>query len=248
MHFNKQPISVIEQIELLQNRGLIIIDKSNAFSFLSNVSYYRFRAYTFPFQNNSLPNHNFLNNITFEEIVDLYIFDSRLRSLLFEAIEKIEIALRTQLIYNYAIKYGSHWHLEPNFFNNLDYYKEHIITLNKEVQRSNEIFIKHYSKKYTTPIEPPCWMSLEVSSLGLLSKIFANLKKDNCKKDITNYFGLIDADILKNWIFCFSILRNTCAHHGRVWNRRFPEIILPRKTKNTFFKIIIYIQIKFFHI
>ena len=52
----------------------------------------------------------------------------------------------------------------------------------------------------------------------------------------SNYFGLIDADILKNWIFCFSILRNTCAHHGRVWNRRFPEIILPRKTKNTFFQ------------
>ena len=73
-------------------------------------------------------------------------------------------------------------------------------------------------------------MSLEVSSMGLLSKLFKNLKKDATKNSVATYYGLKDVDVLCNWMFCFSILRNTCAHHGRVWNRRLPEITIPKKT------------------
>jgi len=63
-------------------------------------------------------------------------------------------------------------------------------------------------------------MSLEVSSFGLLSQIFSNLKKGNEKYAVTNHFGLYDVGILENWMLCFSNIRNVCAHHGRLWNRR----------------------------
>ena len=132
------------------------------------------------------------------------------------------------------MEYGAFWHLKPELYNNSVYFAEHIATLQNEISRSNETFIAHYKKKYNDPKEPPCWMSLEISSMGLLSKIFSNLKKEKCKDAITVHFGLKDVDILTNWMHCFSVIRNICAHHGRVWNRRLPKIILPRKTQYAF--------------
>ena len=113
-------------------------------------------------------------------------------------------------------------------------FANHLDNLQKEVERSNETFINHYKLKYSNPTEPPCWMSLEVSSIGLLSKIFQNLKKGPEKNAITLHFGLKDVSILENWIHCFSTLRNICAHHGRVWNRRLTQIKFPKHPTNTF--------------
>lgn len=234
MKYTKTPISILEQIDKLKDRGLLFIDEKKAENYLSNISYYRLRAYTFPFQNNNNPNHPFIQKVSFEDIITLYVFDRRLRLLIFNAIEKIEIALRTQIIYHYSLTYGGFWHLKPELYNNAVYFTEHIAALQKEIDRSNETFIKHYEKTYSDPKEPPSWMSLEISSMGLLSKIFSNLKKEKCKDTITAHFGLKDVDVLINWMYCFSVIRNICAHHGRIWNRRLPKITLPRKTLYAF--------------
>jgi abortive infection bacteriophage resistance protein len=77
-------------------------------------------------------------------------------------------------------------------------------------------------------------MSLEVSSMGLLSKIFQNLKRGPEKIAITSHFGLKDLSVIENWILGFSTLRNICAHHGRVWNRRLIPIKLPTNTTHSF--------------
>lgn len=230
MQYKKEPTTVTEQIEKLQSRGLTIVNPTKAAHYLLNISYYRLRAYTFPFQDNESENQLFTKNISFEEIINLYVFDRQLRLLIFNAIEKIEVSFRTQIIYQYALVHGSHWHLKPELYNNSVYFAEQIASLEKEIDRSNETFIKHYKNKYTKPSSPPSWMSLEVSSMGLLSKLFKNLKNDAIKSSVANYYGLKDVNLFSNWMFCLSILRNTCAHHGRVWNRRLPEIAIPKKT------------------
>ena len=230
MKYLKVPISISDQIEKLRERGLLFHDEQKAANYLSNISYYRLRAYTFPFQDNKNPDHPFVQQIFFEDIINLYVFDRRLRLLLFNALEKIEVALRTQIIYHYSLTYGAYWHTKPELFNNPLFFEEHLSLLQTEVDRSNETFIKHYKESYGDPEYPPSWMSLEVSSMGLLSKIFKNLKKEKCKDIITDNLGLKDVDILTNWMHCFSVLRNICAHHGRIWNRRLPSISLPRKT------------------
>ena len=99
-----------------------------------------------------------------------------------------------------------------------------------------EVITDHYKNKYTNPTEPPSWMSLEVSSMGLLSKIFQNLKKSPEKLAVTSHFGLKDVSVIENWILCFSTLRNICAHHGRVWNRRLIQIKLPTHPTHIFLK------------
>jgi abortive infection bacteriophage resistance protein len=235
MNYNKKAVSIADQVAKLKARGLAIPDEPKAASYLSNISYYRLRAYTYPFQDNTDPNHPFTSKISFDEIINLYVFDRQFRLLVLDAIEKIEISMRTQVIYHWAMSHGSHWHLDGNLFRNSVQFAKDYTRLHQEVDRSVETFIDHYKTKYTNPPEPPCWMSLEVSSFGLLSLIFRNLKLGPEKKAVTKYYGLNDVGVMESWMHSFSNIRNICAHHGRLWNRRLTaHIKLPTHTANPF--------------
>ncbi len=223
MQYSKPPISISDQVKLLQNRGLDIPDVSKAEHYLSHISYYRLRAYTYPFQINTDPNHPFVPGTTFETVLDVYRFDRKLRILLFDALERIEIAFRTQIIYQYACGHGSHFFEKSTLFRSAGIFQKDLATLDKEIGRSTETFIKHYNNKYTVPVRPPAWMSLEVSSLGLLSKFFENLKICPEKKAVAAHFGL-NLFVLESWMHAMSHVRNICAHHGRLWNRTLTQI------------------------
>ena len=235
MKYTKPPLSIADQIAKLKKRGLKFNDEQKAAHYLSNISYYRLRAYTYPFQDNSDPNHPFIKEICFEEIIELYVFDRRLRLLVFNAIEKIEIALRTKIVYEFSLVNGSHWHEDATMYRNNYFFNKNINSLYEEVDRSSETFIEHYKQTYTTPAYPPAWMSLEVIPMGLLSKLYGNLKKGHEKKKVAKEFGLPNPLILESWMHAFAGLRNICAHHGRLWNRRFTIVPqLPYNTANTF--------------
>lgn len=49
--------------------------------------------------------------------------------------------------------------------------RRYIGELMKEIERSNEEFIACYYDKYCAPAFPPSWMTLEVVSMGTLSKL-----------------------------------------------------------------------------
>lgn len=237
MIYSKQPLLFSDQIKKLNERGLKFNDEDKATHYLSNISYYRLRAYTYPFQDNIDPDHPFTNDVSFEEIIDLYVFDRRLRLLVFNAIEKIEIALRTKIIYYFSLSYGSHFHENPELYRNPDSCASGLVKLYKEIDRSTEDFIKHYYDKYTDPENPPAWMSLEVASIGILSHLYEDLKLVPEKKQIAKEFGLPDVKFLESWMHAFSNLRNTCAHHSRIWNRRF--VAAPKLPNNTTFPFLV---------
>ena len=104
MEYSKKPLSLSDQIDKLTSRGLIIDNRELTKRYLSNISYYRLRAYTYPFQNNEEgANHEFIRkDIHFSDVIDLYCFDRRLRTLIFNAIEKIEVAVRTKIVQIYS--------------------------------------------------------------------------------------------------------------------------------------------------
>jgi abortive infection bacteriophage resistance protein len=144
MKYNKLPISIAEQVEKLKKRGLKVKNESKAQNHLSNISYYRLRAYTYPFQDNSQDDQPFNVDISFEQIIELYVFDRKLRLLILDAIEKIEIALRTQIIYHFALKHGSHWQLKPELYRDPMRFANHLDSLQKEIDRSNETFMEQF--------------------------------------------------------------------------------------------------------
>ena len=97
MSFYKQlPLTVDQQIELLKQKKLIITDESQARYWLSHVSYYRLKHYTFSFKDIN-DNNNFIPNTTFEQVINLYLFDRKLKLIIFDGLETIEVAFKTMI-------------------------------------------------------------------------------------------------------------------------------------------------------
>jgi abortive infection bacteriophage resistance protein len=190
--------------------------------------------------------HQFIReDITFQNIIDLYVFDRRLRSSVFNELEKVEVAVRTKLsqIYSESSK-DSHWYENADLFDAAVFKKDRgektffegiEDDIRTDVKRSNEDFIKHYYQKYDEPDMPPSWMSMEVISFGTLSKLYKALKTSSEKKEVANAFGITNVDLFANWLHAFSNLRNCCAHHSRIWNRRFiVRLTMPYNTTYPF--------------
>ena len=122
--------------------------------------------------------HLYKSGSTFEQAINLYLFDKELRQLIFKAIQDIEISLRTKMIQMFSMEHGAFWFMDSSLFKNEEFYQGCLDNIKKEVSRSNEDFIKEHSQKYTYPALPPVWKTLEVVSFGTLSKLFC-LFKDN---------------------------------------------------------------------
>ncbi len=105
MLYDKQATTIADQISLLTERGLIIEDIKYATLHLSHKSYYRLAGYWWPMQADK-ENHRFKSDSNFKDVIALYEFDHELRMLLFDIIEKIEISLRTKMIFHLSQMHG----------------------------------------------------------------------------------------------------------------------------------------------
>lgn len=176
--------------------------------------------------------------------------------MIFNAIEKIEVAVRSKIVQIYSEATGdSNWYEDESLFKDDSYWREEenketgkiekteIFRYNEliddiayELKRSNEDFIKHFYEKYSEPKNPPAWMTLEVISFGTLSRLFELLKKSSMKNQVAKELGLPDDRILANWLHAIAVLRNCCAHHSRIWNRRY--IVSVKLSYNTTYPFI----------
>ncbi len=211
-------MTIPEQVNLLKSRNLIIKDREIIYSVLTNVSYFRFSAYFHPFVVKNDPGQKFMIGTEFEDILGNYSFDRKLRLLVFDAIERIEIAFRTRLTVSLVEKYGPGWYHNANLFKDSDCFFKTIENFKKEYGSSNEVFIKHFKEKYSDSEFPPSWIALEIFSFGRLSRHFSNLKNNADKQLLADYFEL-RYPVLQSWLHSLSYVRNICAHHSRLWNR-----------------------------
>jgi len=242
IEYNKIPTSYEDQIALLKQRGLQIPDDGKALRYLQQISYFRLSAYFLPYQNIK---DRFNEGVDFDQILDTYRFDRELRLLVFDCIERIEVAIRSQITQILAHNYkSSHWQDNPLVF--LPPYKDKrtgLMTspysdLQQIIQKSctakhPEVFIKHYKEKYSTPTNPPSWMCMELLTIGELSRLYMGLKHNKDKKEIAKFFGLHQT-VFTSWLHTLAYVRNICAHHARLWNREFaikPEILLKPKNE-----------------
>lgn len=221
--YNKQAFSIGQQIQQLKESGLTIQDSDNAPHYLSHISYYRLAGYWWPMQDDKV-NHIFKPNSKFCDVIALYNFDRELRLLLFDIIEKIEISLRTKLIYHLSHEFDPWWFQNFNIFQNAPDLVKTLSTIEEEIDRSKDTFIKEHKKKHKDDGRfPPSWKSLEQTSFGALSKLYGNLKNNISSKDIiAKEFGTVNHTYLPSWLQSIAQIRNYCAHHSRLWNRNLP--------------------------
>ncbi len=237
MIFDKSALTVEQQLSLLKERGMVVGNEDKAKMYLSNISYYRLSAYWHTFLENPKTNHRFSKGTTFEDAFDTYVFDRKLRLYIFDEIERIEIALRTTIIHNFCLQYGNNWYENKSLFRGQDsYFYRFNSILQEEMSKTREVFIKHYREKYNEPPNPPAWMALELASFGQLSMLYKNLKNCEARKKVAQHFGL-DERVLESWLEALAYIRNACAHHMRLWNRKLPRTpMLPRNPKLTWLK------------
>lgn len=220
--YTNSPLSIADQIANLKANGLTIGDENFAKKILGEVSYFRLAAYLRPMEIDKIT-HKFKPGSTFENANSLYEFDMELRSLLFQAIQSLEIVIRTKLIQHFSSAHGPFWFMEVALCDSEHRFSENLSAVDREVHRSKEDFIKEHFKKYDKPEFPPAWKTMELLSLGTLSKLYYNFADNKIKKAIARSFNIPQHEVLESWMRSLTGLRNHCAHHARLWNRHLTE-------------------------
>ena len=241
-------------ITLLQSRGLSITDVNKANHYLTHIGYYRLSAYMYPLLRVPKEQHIYKPGATFSKVMMLYRFDKKLRLLLFNEIEKIEVAVRSAIVkHGCEVTGDPFWMTNPNNFSNPVKFNKTIRLIEDELNHSKEEFITHFKETYSDPF-PPAWMLSEILPLGVVTNIYSNIKNKKIKKRVSQSFHLQIAPF-ESWMTIVTLTRNLCCHHARVWNKQntlrpmIPNIIvkpwinLPTDTLRIYFDMCI---IKYF--
>lgn len=234
MKYAKIPKTAEQHCLILSQRGLLVSDKKRAIRYLKNIGYYRLTGYMFHLQSND-GKHQFISEVQFEEIIQLYKFDKKLRSVILYYLEEIEICLRARLTDRFSLSNGFYWYNNIELFNNVHVFN----TINQDIAYSyknpKEMFLKKFREKYIYEELPPSNMALEILSLGKLARLYKALKNQGGKLDIADEFEL-PSNILSSWLIYLANVRNICAHHARLWNKRVTvdRPIFPNREKYKF--------------
>jgi abortive infection bacteriophage resistance protein len=230
MKYTKPPLTFDQQADLLIRRGLVVSDRKALLVHLSNVSYYRLSAYWYPFRQQD---DTLKPGTAFEKIWRRYTFDCQLRLLVMDAIERVEIAVRTQFTNKFTLKYGAFGHLDPCNLPNIgeERWADLIQKIRDETVHSQERFVEHYREKYKKETDLPLWMTVELMTFGMLFTFFRGTETE-IKRNVAAVYG-ISAEVLDSWLHCLNQVRNICAHHGRLWNRVLGiKPAIPRRNKH----------------
>jgi abortive infection bacteriophage resistance protein len=176
--------------------------------------------------------HRYKDGTVFEDILNLYRFDRDLRLLVFSAIEKVEVALCAQITNEYSVAlHDPFWYTNTANFADPKRHADFLNGLAAYINRSNDVFIKHFYNTYSNPW-PPVWVIFEILPMGQFSILYSITAKSPSRKAVADYFG-VKEPVLSAWLHTLVYVRNICAHHARLWNKelRIP-VKLPKKTAN----------------
>lgn len=218
IHYPKYYSNPKQLVEILKSRGLSIENEAKAESYLINIGYFRLSAYFYPLLQIPKTEHTYKVGSSFSQVLNIYRFDKKLRLLIFNEIEKIEVAIRSIVINTGCEYYGDiFWMTNRSNFINISYFDKFKNDLSIDLSKSSEDFITHFVSTYDNDF-PPAWCIAEIISLGNICHIFKNIKDQSLKKKIAAQFGLHHS-VFESWIMTLAGLRNICCHHGRLWNR-----------------------------
>lgn len=241
--YTKRYLPIPEQIELLRGRGMSITDLERAQRCLHRIGYYRLSGYWFPFRHQEIVADRdgyeqrrvsdlFRPGTSFQDAMDLYVFDKKLRLLFIDAIERIEVALRVDVALILG-KNAALAHRDPGSFNayfskpNPDSgttpHRRFLAKLDDAVLHSREDFVISFTQKYNTHM--PIWMCIELWDFGTLSTVLSGMKTIHLEM----LAGLPRYKLIVSWTQSINFVRNICAHHGRLWNR--PPVQQPGPTR-----------------
>lgn len=219
-------------LSLLRGQGLIIDDEERARHILENVSYTRLKSYLLALTQEGNP-RRFRNGASFEQAYALYGFDRRLRELIFHEMEKIEISIRTRIAYASNGSEKGYWYTNPEHFRSPRRFETLMRHIDSELRRSDNEAVRNFRRKYNNEF-PPSWVAFEALSMGTLTRIYEDMGDQQMRERISGYYGL-EPQVFTSWTRHLVNVRNSCAHHNRVWNSEPPvKAVIPDKVGHPF--------------
>lgn len=239
----EKPYLTGEQLcDKLISQGLVVPDKTTAAKIIERLSYYRFKAYLFPFQNTD---KRFEQGTTFDDCYQLYNFDCELRNYLFNIIQHVEIGLRSSLDHWMVAKTDNRfWYLDSSLFVDSGQQIKTVSRIRDTFVDSKEPFALHFRTKYFNEYcpfyreLPPSWVAIELMTFGNLLKLIESFTQETVSAFELDKYAKKKCDTsnfqaLRSWVGSVHELRNLCGHHSRLFNRnlRSPSGIR-RRLKN----------------
>lgn len=219
-HFSKTYTSPEDLVKLLMKRGLQVSNMEKATAYIRNIGYFRLSAYFYPFLKKPKNLHQYKKRSTFNKVLKLYRFDRKLRLIMFNEIEKIEVAVRSTIVNIVCAETNDpFWMTNAKYFASSPEFHETMKLIKKEYDRSREDFIKHFKQKYSEQY-PPAWELAEILPLGVITRIYGNIRDFRTQKKIAKRFDL-NIPVFESWMTILTLTRNSCCHHARVWNREY---------------------------
>lgn len=226
--YAKPALSESDLLHRWEQRGLDLGDRDRSARYLRHIGYYRLSAYVRSFEQQ----RDVLRpGTTFDDVLGLYIFDRKLRLLVLDAVERVEVATRAAIGDRMSLVSGPHWYEDAHLFANR---RSHAVLLSKvdtivedQLARpadqpshadSFTAALEHYLTQYDQPSRPPSWIVLEELSLGSVRTIYSSLADPSYKSAIARSLGLM-TPVLDSWLLSYQRVRNISAHHSRLWNR-----------------------------
>lgn len=226
--YSKPALSEAELLQRWRERGLLIPDEARAARYIRHIGYYRLSAYVRSFEGSE--RDTLRVGAAFDDVLNLYIFDRKLRLTVLDAMERVEIAVRAAVSDHMSLRAGPHWYEDATHFTRRDVHTrllndvDEMVTAQlrrpRERATGSDTFVsalEHYVTKYGTPQRPPTWLVFEELSLGTVRWIYDSLSDSGSQAAVATSLGL-KAPVLRSWLQTYQRVRNICAHHGRLWN------------------------------
>jgi len=227
--YNKPHTTVEEQIDRLRELGLQIAEPEVAAGKIEEIGYQRLKVYFHSRRNHGLPGKPFHPGTTLQNILELYECDAELSFICFEGVRRFELAFRNRISEALSAKFGSHPYC-GDAFDDAQNRDEVLRQLLRAFNQSKDRRAIDYRRTYKEPPLPPIWLLKELLTFGASARFYGALKNP-IRKDIAEHFGVLSDSVFDSWARCFVDLRNLCAHHDRLFNRRFQK--QPQKLRSS---------------
>ena len=228
--YEKYALSHHDLLERLRQRGLQVPNEERALRYLRHIGYFRLSPYVIPFKVGETD--RIKTGTAFDDVLSLYVFDRELRLLVLDALERVEVSVRSSLTDHMSLTAGGpFWYEDVGNFSNekrhkgflekVDYMCEAGLRRSPERTRGplvHQSALEHYLLTYGTPERPPSWIVVEELTIGQLEKLIGNLSQREDRTAIARSLGITEP-LLTSWLLTYVRVRNICAHHGRLWNR-----------------------------
>lgn len=218
--YTKPHASPTDRVRHLRSMGLSVSRPTVAARKIEQIGYERLRIYFL--SRRDRPGKRFRPGTTYRDILQIYQCDAELRELCFTAVGRFDLAFRNSMSEVVSARHGSHPYYDGSAFKSPKAQDEALRRVIDTSLKSRDERAKHYRRTYDTPALPPVWMFKEFLAFGAAARFYERLSNVR-RQDIAAHFSIASLPVFDSWVTSFVDLRNICAHHDCLFNRRFQK-------------------------